>query len=133
MKARCLHGAQTLLQIMLLALIWWLADDLVRAWHLPLPANLTGMLLLLLAIGLGVIKLEWVRLGAGWLLAQMLLFFVPAVVAVVNYQTLLLTSGWRILLVLLLSTVLVFACTALVVDRLYRVELMWARRGRRHG
>ncbi len=35
---------------------------------------------------------------ARWLLAEMLLFFVPAVVAVVNYAQLLLVDGWRILL-----------------------------------
>lgn len=36
------------------------------------------------------------------MLAEMLLFFVPAVVAVVNYQDLLLQEGWRIGLVLVI-------------------------------
>lgn len=67
-----------------------------------------------------------------WLLAEMLLFFVPAVVAVVNYQELLLQEGWRIMVVLIVSTVLVLGTTALVVDRVYRLELKLARRSRRH-
>lgn len=71
-------------------------------------------------------------LAAIWLLAEMLLFFVPAVVAVVNYQDLLLQEGWRIMLVLLISTTLVLGTTALVVDRVYRLELKLARRSRRH-
>ena len=66
------------------------------------------------------------------ILAEMLLFFVPAVVAVVNYQDLLLQEGWRIMVVLLLSTILVLGTTALVVDRVYRLELKLARRSRRH-
>ena len=70
--------------------------------------------------------------GARWLLAEMLLFFVPAVVAVVNYQELLLQEGWRIMVVLLVSTTLVLGTTALVVDRVYRLELKLARRSRRH-
>lgn len=132
MKAFCLRWLQTPFQIALLAAIWLLADTAVRAFHLPLPANLTGMLLLLVCILLGVVKAQWFSAGARWLLAEMLLFFVPAVVAVVNYQDLLLQEGWRIMLVLVTSTVLVLGTTALVVDRVYRLELKLARRSRRH-
>ena len=119
-------------QIGLLAAIWFLADCAVRYFHLPLPANVTGMLALLALILLGWVRVEWFRAGAGWLLAEMLLFFVPAVVAVVNYQDLLLQEGWRIGLVLVISTTLVLGVTALVVDRLYRFELWLSRRSRRH-
>jgi putative effector of murein hydrolase LrgA (UPF0299 family) len=48
-----------------------------------------------------------VRAGARWLLAEMLLFFVPAVVAVVNYAQLLMVDGWRIFAVIALSTLMV--------------------------
>ncbi len=119
-------------QIGLLAAIWFLADCAVRYFHLPLPANVTGMLALLALILLGWVRVEWFRAGAGWLLAEMLLFFVPAVVAVVNYQDLLLQEGWRIGLVLVISTTLVLGVTALVVDRLYRFELWLSRRSRHH-
>ena len=132
MKTLCLRWLQTPFQIALLAAIWLLADIAVRTLHLPLPANLTGMLLLLVCILLGVVKAQWLSAGARWLLAEMLLFFVPAVVAVVNYQELLLQEGWRIMVVLVTSTVLVLGTTALVVDRVYRLELKLARRSRRH-
>lgn len=132
MKALCLRWLQTPFQIVLLAAIWLLADIAVRTLHLPLPANLTGMLLLLACILLGVVKAQWFEAGARWLLAEMLLFFVPAVVAVVNYQDSLLEEGWRIMVVLLVSTTLVLGTTALVVDRVYRLELKLARRSRRH-
>ncbi|MFM5187139.1 CidA/LrgA family protein [Aeromonas caviae] len=132
MKTLCIRWLQTPFQIALLAAIWLLADIAVRTLHLPLPANLTGMLLLLVCILLGVVKAQWFSAGARWLLAEMLLFFVPAVVAVVNYQELLLQEGWRIMVVLIVSTVLVLGTTALVVDRVYRLELKLARRSRRH-
>ena len=60
--------------------------------------------------------------GARWLLAEMLLFFVPAVVAVVNYAQLLLVDGWRIFAVIALSTVMVLGTTAWVVEKVYRYE-----------
>ena len=47
-------------------------------------------------------------------------------------QDLLLQEGWRIMVVLVTSTVLVLGTTALVVDRVYRLELKLARRSRRH-
>ncbi len=46
-----------------------------------------------------------------------------AVVAVVNYAQLLMVDGWRIFLVIALSTCLVLAATAWVVDKVYRYEM----------
>jgi holin-like protein len=84
--------------------------------------------MLLLLIVLRVLPLGWVRAGANWLLAEMLLFFIPAVVAVVNYSDLLRSEGWRIFIVIAISTLLVLAVTSLVVDRLYRFEMARAAR-----
>jgi holin-like protein len=44
-------------------------------------------------------------------------------VAVVNYTQLLMVDGWRILLVIALSTTLVLGATAWVVDKVYRYEI----------
>ncbi|WP_439438113.1 CidA/LrgA family protein [Salinivibrio costicola] len=122
----------TLLQVFVLAGIWFLSDWLVTTFAIPLPANLTGMLLLLGALMLKIIRADWLRRGAAWLLAEMLLFFVPAVVAVVNYQDLLLREGGKIMVVLILSTAMVIASTAWVVDKVYRFEVKMARRRSNH-
>lgn len=76
-----------------------------------------------------ILPLQWVRAGARWLLAEMLLFFVPAVVAVVNYAQLLLVDGWRIFAVIALSTVMVLGTTAWVVEKVYRYEMRRLNRG----
>ncbi|EML2227035.1 TPA: CidA/LrgA family protein [Klebsiella aerogenes] len=114
---------QVPVQVLLYAGLFVCAEYLVNWLHLPLPANLVGMLMLLMLIVCRVIPLNWVRAGARWLLAEMLLFFVPAVVAVVNYAQLLMVDGWRIFLVIALSTTLVLGATAWVVDRVYRYEV----------
>ncbi|KAF6665242.1 CidA/LrgA family protein [Pantoea anthophila] len=106
-------------------------DRLVTWLHLPLPANIVGMLLLLALIVTRVVPLNWVKAGSRWLLAEMLLFFIPAVVAVVNYGDLLRVDGWRICVVIGVSTLLVLASTAWVVDRLYQYEV--ARAARKQG
>ena len=114
---------QVPVQVLVYAGLFVFAQYLVNWLHLPLPANLVGMLMLLALIVCRIIPLKWVRAGARWLLAEMLLFFVPAVVAVVNYTQLLMVDGWRILLVIALSTTLVLGATAWVVDKVYRYEI----------
>lgn len=123
-----LQRVQVPLQVALYVGLFLASEQLVNWLHLPLPANIVGMLLLLAMIMLRVMPLGWVKAGASWLLAEMLLFFVPAVVAVVNYGDLLRVEGWRILLVIGLSTLLVLAATSLVVERVYRFELWLAAR-----
>lgn len=114
---------QVPIQVVLYALLFMLADRLVSVLHLPLPANIVGMLMLLLLIAFRILPIDWVKAGSSWLLAEMLLFFVPAVVAVVNYAQLLMVEGWKIFLVIGVSTLLTLGATSLVVDRVYRFEL----------
>lgn len=123
-----LQRMQVPLQVGIYIGLFIVAQQLVGWLHLPLPANIVGMLLLLALIMLRVVPLKWVKAGGSWLLAEMLLFFVPAVVAVINYGDLLKTEGWRICVVIALSTLMVLGATALVVDRVYRLEIWLARR-----
>jgi holin-like protein len=123
-----LQRLQVPLQVGVYIALFICAQQLVDWLHLPLPANIVGMLLLLTLIVLRIMPLKWVKAGGNWLLAEMLLFFVPAVVAVVNYGDLLKIEGWRIFLVIALSTLMVLAATALVVDRVYRLEIWLAQR-----
>jgi len=58
--------------------------------------------------------------GAGWLLAEMLLFFVPAAMIVIQNPQLFGTLGLKLLLVIVVGTVLVMAATALTIDLLFR-------------
>ena len=130
-KAGWMPRVQVPLQVMLYAGLFIFSQHLVTWLQLPLPANIVGMLLLLAMIMLHILPIGWVKAGANWLLAEMLLFFIPAVVAVVNYSELLRIEGWRILLVITLSTLMVLAATSLVVDRVYRLEVRLAARKQR--
>ncbi|EIZ0769915.1 CidA/LrgA family protein [Salmonella enterica] len=114
---------QVPVQVLLYAGLFIFSQYLVSWLHLPLPTNLVGMVLMLALIVCRIIPLSWVRAGARWLLAEMLLFFIPAVVAVVNYAHLLLADGWRIFSVIAISTLMVLGATAWVVDKVYRYEM----------
>jgi holin-like protein len=109
------------LQVGLLSALW-VAMEAVRAhFGWGMPAGLIGFALLATGLFSGLVK-------ARWLLAEMLLFFVPAMLVVTEYTGLIQHQGLRILAVIVASTACVMAATALAVDRVYRLELWLARR-----
>lgn len=116
-------------QVLLYVGLFIFAQYLVNRWQVPLPANLVGMVMLLLLIVCRVIPVSWVRAGARWLLAEMLLFFVPAVVAVVNYAQLLMVDGWRIFLVIALSTLMVLGAGVVTAVVVAVTSSVWLARG----
>ncbi|MGS9140221.1 CidA/LrgA family protein, partial [Salmonella enterica subsp. enterica serovar Infantis] len=69
---------QVPVQVMLYAGLFIFSQYLVSWLHLPLPANLVGMVLMLALIGCRSIPLSWGRAGARGRLAEMLLVCVPA-------------------------------------------------------
>ncbi|MBS7540565.1 CidA/LrgA family protein [Ancylobacter lacus] len=112
-----------LLQVGLVAGFWLAGEAMVRLLGLPLPGGLVGLALVLALLASGRLKRQNLRRGAQWLLADMLLFFVPAVLAVLDHGELIGLTGLKILFVILLSTVMVMVVTALTVEALSR----WSR------
>jgi holin-like protein len=75
-----------------------------------------GLGLLLAAFASGRVQPAALQLGAGLLMAEMLLFFIPALMSLLDYGALLRSEGWRILLVIGASTLMVMLATALTVE-----------------
>jgi holin-like protein len=109
-----------LLQIGLLLGFWLLGELVVRAIHLPIPGAIVGLFILIALLASGRISVLTVRSGARWFLAEMLLFFVPAVLAVLDHPELMGMLGLKILAVILLGTLTVMLVTAATIDICYR-------------
>lgn len=103
-------------------------DVLRQHFGWSMPAGLIGFGLLAVGLFSGLVKARWLQGGTNWLLAEMLLFFVPAMLVVTEYPDLIRHQGLRILAVIVASTACVMGVTALAVDRVYRFELWLARR-----
>ncbi len=112
-----------LTQIGLILGLWFVGDGLARLTHLPVPGGIIGMLILLGLIASDRISLSSTRRGANWFLAEMLLFFVPACLAVLAHRELFGLTGLKILTVILAGTLSVMLTTALVVETFYRWKL----------
>jgi holin-like protein len=120
LQLRRLLRRSRLAQLALVVAFWLAGEELVRITGLPLPGSIIGMALALLALGARGLHIGSLKRGANWLLAEMLLFFVPAVLALLDHSELLGLMGLKILTVIILSTVAVMSVTALTVDLCYR-------------
>ncbi|KUM41588.1 CidA/LrgA family protein [Pseudomonas sp. EpS/L25] len=113
------------LELCALGALWGLGTLLANYFAWPVPGGVVGLAMLLLLLAARIVEPEWLQGGVRVLLGEMLLFFIPALLSLLDYGPLLRHEGVRILLAILLSTVLTMVATALAVDWMFR------RRGRR--
>lgn len=118
-------------QVMLIALIWICADIVSRKFLPQVPSSLLGLGGVLALLWTRVIRRDWLAHGAGWLISEMLLFFIPAVIAIIQYPDMIRRNGLAIFVVIVGSTVCVMASTALAVDATWRLQAWYARRRER--
>ena len=126
--ARGAVRASRWLQVLVIAVFWGAGEALVRAAHVPFPGSIAGLLLLLALLGIGIVDVRDVERGAGLLLGEMLLFFVPAVVAVVAHPEWAGALGFKLLVAILAGTLVVMLLTGCVVEVCCR--LIGTREGR---
>lgn len=115
---------QTALQLAIIGAVWGVSDLIVRFTHLPVSSGVLGLFLMLALLGLGIIRPDMVGRGAKWALGELVFFFIPIMVSVLQYQDLLMSEGWQLILTIAVGTALVMISTALTLDFCYR----WKRR-----
>ncbi len=102
-----------------LLLLQALGEAFTHSLSLPFPGPVVGMLLLLPALQWAAVR-EPVNAAADLLLAHLSLLFVPVGVGVITHLALISQYGWKLLLVIVLSTWAGMAVTALVLRGLLR-------------
>lgn len=117
---------QALRGITCLLLMQSLGEVISRSLHLPLPGPVVGMLLLLVALQFQLVS-ESVRPVADFLLQHLSLLFVPVGVGVMTHVAILSQYGVRIAIVIVLSTWISLAVSALVLRALMRGDANGAR------
>lgn len=94
-----------ILQIGFLFVITFIGDVLHNFLHIPLPGSIIGLLLLLAGLSFKLIPVNWIENGAGFILAYLPLFFIPATVGVMNYSSLISWSGIALIVIVVASTI----------------------------
>lgn len=111
-----------LTEILFFVAVWWAADRLVHALGWPLPGGVIGLLVVTALLLTGVIAPRRVEAGARWLLGEMLLFFVPPLMALIRHPELLSTMGLKLALAIVVGTLFVMGGVGLVVAWVIRME-----------
>ena len=115
------------IQVLLLCFFCFSCELIVKLVKLPLPGSILGFGLVLFLLVTNKLKPEYIKNGAQLLLKEMLLFFIPAVIAILDHPEFLGILGIKILIVIILSTINVILITVLVVDYCYHWRLSHAK------
>ena len=86
----------------------------------PVPAGVYGLFLLLICLVAGIVKLEWLETTGNWLLEAMPIMFVPACVGIMESFEELRAVLVPFLVIVLVSTVLVFGVTGRMAQWIIR-------------
>lgn len=109
-----------LVQLVIVFAFWGLGEAIVHGLGWSFPGAFVGLAMLLVLLVSRRMSAVSLRAGSRWLLADMLLFFVPAVLAILDHDELFGLVGLKVLFVILASTVAVMVVTGFIVDRFHR-------------
>jgi holin-like protein len=104
------------LQVGVLVVAWMGCEAIVALAGIPLPGGVVGFFLLVFGLLSGLVSSAWLARGASGLLNHLVLFFVPAMVALVGRPELFGALGVKLFLVIAFGTMAVMASTALIVE-----------------
>lgn len=136
LRTTLINWLQILGQIVALALVWCAADRVATVFKLPISGGVLGLLVLVALLLTGAIKPPAIQKGAELLLANMLLYFIPLVVSVVQYVSLIETEGLKLFAAIgpgFMSVLLVTAFTVEWVCLMTRKRQLRRHRQQRSG
>lgn len=108
----------TIIQVAILYVFNIIGGFIAKLLHLPISGSIVGLFIVLALLHFNVLQLSKIELGASFLMTEMLLFFVPSVVAIIQYKDQFFQHGSQFLIVIVLGTITVMAATGLVAERI---------------
>ena len=109
-------------QLLLIGTFSMVGELLAKVIPLPVPAAIYGLVLLFLALLTGLVKLEQVSDTAHFLISVMPLFFVAPTVKLLGYWDVIAPALVPICVVLITSTIVVFAVAGIVTQAMCKKE-----------
>lgn len=119
-----------LLGFTILLCFYLIALVIIKFTHLNLPIGILGLILFTLSLSLGLIKEEWVEFTSEIFIKNMAILFVPFIVGLIAYKSILFKNGLSIILVVFITTLLTIVLTGLFVD--YGIKIQRLKKMRRH-
>jgi holin-like protein len=95
---------------------WAGCEAIKHATGAPVPGSVLALAILLFLLCAGWLPLRAVQHGTRWLIGEMLLFFVPPMLSLLNYPQFFGLLGLKLIFAIVVSTLLVMVVTALTIE-----------------
>lgn len=86
------------------------------------PAAIISLIIMLILLFTRILKLEHIREKSDFLLSNMAFFFIPAGMSVMEHFELIKNIWWQFAIIIVVSTVVVFAITAGTVSLVMKLQ-----------
>ena len=103
-------------QVLIILGFTFLGEVLSYVIPFPIPAAIYGLVLLLIALGSGLLKVSQVKDASNFLISIMPVLYVPACVRILEYWGVISKNLTAIITITVVSTFLVFAVSSLVTN-----------------
>ena len=110
-------------QLMIVLIPYVIGTILQLTLKLPIPGSVIGLILLFLALQIGLVKIEMIEELCEFLLSNMSFFFIPAGVGLMTVFGVLKGKWIPFTTIVILSTLIVWTVSALVVKFLRKGRL----------
>ncbi|UOQ95632.1 CidA/LrgA family holin-like protein [Halobacillus shinanisalinarum] len=100
-----MRGIRIILQIGILYVFSMIGDAVHNIFHIPIPGSIIGLILLLICLLYKIVPLKIIEDGASFLLSFLPLLYIPAMVGIMKYPSLISSSGAILFLVVVMSTI----------------------------
>ena len=107
-------------QVLIVLLFTLLGEVLAYVIPFPIPAAIYGIVLMLVALGTGILKAAQVKDVSQFLISIMPVLFISPSVRILEYWGIIAPNVGAIVIICVVSTFLVFAVSALVVNALMK-------------
>jgi holin-like protein len=109
-------------QFLIILGLYFTGEVVHGLFHLPIPGNIIGMILLLFGLLTKVIKLEMIEELTNFLLDNLAFFFVPAGVGLITTIGILKSSWYKILIICIVSTIIVLFVTSKSIEIIKKIQ-----------
>ncbi len=109
---------KVLSQLLIIYGITLLGNGIQQLFHIPLAGSIVGLILFFILLQFKIVKVEWIKEGANFLLATMVFFFIPSVIGVMDVVSELNLNFVVFFSLVVLGTVLVAYSSGLVAEKM---------------
>ncbi len=104
-------------QLGIILLLYFIGEFIVFILQIKIPGSIIGMLLLLTALQLNIIKVDTIKETAAFFMNNMMIFFIPLGVGLISQWELISKQWLPIIVATILSTFIVLVCVSLLIKK----------------